>query len=100
MSLLPGEDIGEEVHEDVDQFFRIDGGTGEVVINGKKHKIKDGSAFVIPAGAKHNVINTSKDEDMKLYSVYSPAEHADDTVQDTKEQAEKDTEKFDGQTTE
>jgi mannose-6-phosphate isomerase-like protein (cupin superfamily) len=99
MSLNPGEDIGEEVHKDTDQFFRVDAGSGEVIINGKRTEIKNGSAIVIPQGAKHNVINTGK-EDLKLYSIYSPPHHADGTIHKTKKEAEKDDEKFDGKTTE
>lgn len=98
MSLRPGEDIGEEVHN-VDQFFRIDQGEGEVVINGKKKKISDGFAFIVPQGAKHNVLNTGKKE-MKLYSIYSPAHHKDKTIHKTKEIAMNDDEHFDGKTTE
>lgn len=99
MSLKPGEDIGEETHEDTDQFFRVDKGSGKVIINGKEHKIKDGFAVVVPQGAKHNVINTGK-EDLKIYSIYSPAHHRDGVLHKTKEEAEKDNEQFDGKTTE
>lgn len=99
MSLKPGEDIGEEVHKDTDQFFRVDAGSGVVVINDKKTKIKDGFAIVIPQGAKHNIINTGK-EDLKLYSVYSPPHHEDGTIHKTKEEAESSKEHFDGKTTE
>lgn len=98
MSIKPGQDIGEEIHK-VDQFFRLDGGSGKVVINGKSTNIKDGSAFVIPAGAKHNVINTGN-KDIKLYSIYSPPHHQDKTIHKTKEQAEKSNEHFTGKTTE
>ena len=99
MSLKPGEDIGEEVHKDTDQFFRVDAGSGKVVINGNESEIKNGSAIVIPQGAKHNVINTGKN-DLKLYSIYSPAHHRFNVVHKTKEEAEKDDEHFDGKTTE
>jgi len=99
MSLKPGEDIGEEVHKDTDQFFRVDAGSGKVVINGNESEIKNGSAIVIPQGAKHNVINTGK-EDLKLYSIYSPPHHEDGTIHKTKEEAESDKEHFDGKTTE
>jgi mannose-6-phosphate isomerase-like protein (cupin superfamily) len=99
MALKPEEEIGEEVHKDTDQFFRIDSGSGKVVINGKSTDIKDGFAFVIPQGAKHNVINTGK-EPLKLYSVYSPPHHEDGTIHKTKEEAESDNEHFDGKTTE
>ena len=97
MSLKSKEDIGDEIH-DVDQFFRIDSGSGKVIINGKSHSIKDGSAFIVPAGAKHNVI--AGDEGMKLYSIYSPPHHADGTIHKTKEIASKDKEHFTGKTTE
>ena len=99
MSLKPKEDIGSEVHKDIDQFFRIDSGTGEVVINGTKQYIGDGSAFIVPAGAEHNVINTGT-EDLKLYSIYSPPHHKDKTIHKTKADAEKDDEEFDDVTTE
>ncbi|MBU5575446.1 MAG: cupin domain-containing protein [Candidatus Aenigmatarchaeota archaeon] len=100
MSLKPGEEIGNEVHENVDQFFRIEKGEGVVIIDGKKHKIKDGTAIIVPAGAWHNVINTSKKQELKLYTIYSPPEHKDKTIRHTKEDAEKMPEKFDGITTE
>ena len=97
MALKAEEDIGEEVH-DVDQFFRIDAGSGTLVINDQATAIKDGSAFIVPAGAKHNVIADS--DGLKLYSVYSPPHHQDGTIHKTKEEAEKDDEHFDGKTTE
>jgi len=97
MSLKPKEDIGEEVHEDTDQFFRIDSGSGVVVINDKETKIKDGFAIVIPAGAKHNVINTGV-KDLKLYSLYAPPHHKDGTIHKTKKDVKE--EEFDGKTTE
>jgi len=97
MSLKSKEDIGNEVH-DVDQFFRIDAGSGKVVINDKEHSISNGSAFVVPAGAKHNVI--AGEDGLKLYSIYSPPHHKDGTTHKTKEEALKDTEHFDGITTE
>ena len=100
MSLAPGEEIGEEVHEDHDQFFRFEKGEGKVVINHVEHKIKDGSGVVVPAGALHNVINTSKRAALKLYTIYSPAEHADGVVRHTKAQAEASEEHFDGKTSE
>ena len=83
MSLLPGEDIGSEVH-DLDQFIRIETGKGKVILDGREHSVEDDWAVVIPAGVEHNVINTSKTEKMKLYSIYSPPEHADGTVHATK----------------
>lgn len=87
MSLKPGEEIGEEVH-DGDQFFRFDAGEGEIVMNGKAQIVEDGDAAVVPSGVKHNVINTSETEDLKLYAIYSPPQHEDGTVNKTKEEAE------------
>ena len=83
MSLLPGEDIGSEVH-DLDQFIRIETGQGKVVLDGEEHTVEDDWAVVIPAGVEHNVVNTSSSEKMKLYSIYSPPEHPDGTVHATK----------------
>ena len=83
MSLLPGEDIGAEVH-DLDQFIRIESGRGKVILDGKEHDVADDWAVVIPAGVEHNVINTSDSDKMKLYSIYSPSEHPDGTVHPTK----------------
>lgn len=99
MSLAPGEDIGEEVH-DLDQFFRIEGGEGKVIIDGVEHAVADGSAVVVPAGARHNVVNTSDTEALKLYTIYSPPEHKDGTVHPTKADAPAEEEHFDGVTTE
>lgn len=96
MSLRPGEEIGEEVHE-VDQLLRIEAGSGKAVLDGVEHSVADGSAILIPAGTRHNVINTGEAE-MKLYSLYSPPEHKDGTVHATKEEAVE--EHFDGKTTE
>lgn len=100
MSLGPGVDIGEEVHETIDQFFRFEKGEGTVVIDGVKQKVGDGDAVVVPAGARHNVINGSKTTDLKLYTVYSPPEHKDGTVHKTKAEALAKEEHFDGKTTE
>ena len=83
MSLLPGEDIGREVH-DLDQFIRFEAGRGKVILDGKEHEVEDDWAVVIPAGVEHNVINTSDSEKMKLYSIYSPPEHPEGTVHVTK----------------
>lgn len=85
MSLLPGEDIGEEVH-DVDQFIRIEQGSGKAVLNGEEFDVEDDWAVVVPAGAMHNIINTG-DSKMKLYTVYTPPEHKDGTVHETKAEA-------------
>lgn len=87
MSLKPGEDIGMEVHPGVDQFFRVDSGTGKVVMGSEEKRLKDGFAIVVPAGTKHNVVNTSKTEDLKLYTVYSPPNHPKGTVHKTWEEA-------------
>lgn len=92
MSLLPKEDIGAEVHEIVDQFIRVEEGEGKAVLDGKEFSLKDGSAVVVPAGSKHNIINTSPDKKMKLYTIYSPAHHKDRTVHKTKKEALKDKE--------
>jgi mannose-6-phosphate isomerase-like protein (cupin superfamily) len=89
MSLKPWEEIGEEVHENVDQFFRIDAGQGKVVIDGVETDVMNGYAIVIPAGTKHNVINTSDSDDLKLYTIYSPANHPEGTIHATKEDAMK-----------
>lgn len=100
MSLKPSEDIGMEVHEENDQFFRFESGEGRVVIDGNDYDVKDGSAIVVPAGAEHNIINASDSEPLKLYTIYSPAHHKDGIVRATKEEAEANEEEFDGQTTE
>lgn len=101
MSLLPGEEIGAEVHDTVDQFIRVDAGNGKVVIDGKETEIGDGFAVIIPAGSEHNVINTGE-EKMKLYTIYSPAEHKDGTIHVTKDDAiaDHDNDHFNGVTTE
>lgn len=99
MALQPGEEIGEEVHEDHDQFFRVEKGKGEVVIDGTSTKIKSDDAIVVPAGARHNVINTGG-KPLKLYTIYGPPEHRDGVVRETKAEAEASEEHFDGTTTE
>ena len=83
-ALQPGDEIGLEVHEDHDQFIRVEGGTGVVQLDGEEHALTDGTAVVIPAGVEHNVVNTSSDEALRLYTLYSPPEHPDGTVQQTK----------------
>jgi mannose-6-phosphate isomerase-like protein (cupin superfamily) len=100
MNLRLGEEIGEEVHETIDQFFRFEKGEGIVSIDGIKRNVTDGDAVVIPAGARHNVINTSKTTELKLYTIYSPPEHQDGTVRKTKADALARPEEFDGKTTE
>lgn len=92
MSLKPNEDIGVEVHEIVDQFLRVETGEGKVIINGEEHSVKDGDAFVVPAGAQHNVLNTSSEKFLKLYTIYAPPHHKDGTIHTTKQDAEADKE--------
>lgn len=101
MSLPPGCDIGAEVHEDRDQFFRFEDGSGEVEIDGTVHRVGDGSGVIVPAGARHNVRNTGAGP-LKLYTLYGPPEHKDGIVQATKEEAEArhHDEGWDGKTTE
>lgn len=100
MSLKPEEEIGEETHT-LDQFIRIESGKGKAVLDGVEHQIADNFAIVVPAGTKHNFINTSPDAPMKLYTIYSPPEHRDGVVHATKEDAMNDkTDEFDGKTTE
>ena len=98
MALKPGEDIGAEVH-DVDQFFRVEAGTGEVVINDKRTPIGPEFAIVVPAGARHNIVNTGE-APLQVYTLYAPPHHRDGVVHHTKADAERDTEHFDGRTTE
>lgn len=101
MTLQPGEEIGEEVHQDRDQFFRVEEGEGEVLIDGETHPIEDDDAIIVPAGARHNVRNTG-DDPLRLYSIYGPPEHKDGIVHKTKEQAERDhdNDEWNGETTE
>lgn len=100
MSLPVGGEIGLEVHNENDQFFRFDGGTGKVVIDDNEYIVRDGSAVIVPAGAQHNVINTSDSESLQLYTLYSPPHHKDQIVRATREEAEANDEEFDGVTTE
>lgn len=100
MSLKPGEEIGEEVHDTLDQFFRFEKGEGKVVIEGKESAITDGFAVVIPAHTKHNIINTSTTDPLRLYTIYSPPNHADGVAFKTKEEAEASDEHFDGKLSE
>lgn len=99
MSLRGKEEIGEETHA-LDQFIRVEAGHGIAILDGVKHRISDGSAVVIPAGAKHNVINDSDTEELKLYTLYSPPEHRDGTIHPTKRDALSHEEHFDGKTSE
>ena len=100
MKLAPSEEIGMEVHQDNDQFFRIEKGQGKCIIDGNEYEISDGTAVVVPAGAQHNVINISTTDELKLYTIYSPAHHQDGIVMPTKAEAEASTEEFGGKTTE
>lgn len=100
MAIKPGDEIGMEVHPDNDQFFRVENGQGKCVIDGNEYEIMDGSAIVVPAGAQHNVINMSVSEDLKLYTIYSPAHHKDGIIRATKKEAEENEAEFDGKTTE
>jgi mannose-6-phosphate isomerase-like protein (cupin superfamily) len=100
MSLKPKEEIGMEVHTENDQFFRFEKGEGKCIIDDNEYELKDGVAIIVPAGAQHNIINTSETEDLKLYTIYSPAHHKDGIVRATKEEAEANDAEFDGQTTE
>lgn len=87
MNLLPKEEIGMEVHENNDQFFRFEKGNGKVIIEGEEMEVGDGDVVVIPAGSQHNIINTSSDADLKLYTIYAPPNHPEGTVHKTKEEA-------------
>lgn len=87
MSIAPGEDIGEEVHDKVDQFLRIESGEGKSVLDGQETLLSDGFCVVVPSGVRHNIINTSIDKPLKLYTVYSPANHPDGTIHKTKAEA-------------
>lgn len=100
MSLAPGEEIGEEVHSHIDQFFRFESGMGAVIIDGIRHRVYDGDAVIVPAGANHNVINISDKDALKLYTIYSPPEHIDRTVRKTKADAIAKPEEYDGKPTE
>jgi len=101
MTLQPGEEIGSEVHDGIDQFFRFEEGEGVVDIDGVENRVEDGSGVIVPSGARHNVRNTGS-APLKLYTIYGPPEHQDQVVQATKEEAEERhlDEEFDGKTTE
>ena len=100
MSLLPLEEIGMEVHLDNDQFFRFEKGEGKCLIDGHEYVVSDGVSIAVPAGAQHNIINTSATAELKLYTIYSPAHHQDGVIRPTKEEAEASSPEFDGKTTE
>ena len=88
MTLQPGEDIGLETHDGRDQFIRVESGAGMALLDGEESALEDGTSVVIPAGVEHNVVNTSADEPLRLYTLYSPPEHPDGTVHHTKQEAE------------
>lgn len=100
MSLKAGEEIGAEIHVDNDQFFRFESGTGQCIIDGTVYDVKDGDAIIVPAGAKHNIINTGNNSELKMYTIYAPPHHKDGIVRRTKKEAEEIDEEFDGTTTE
>ena len=100
MTLKPNEAIGEEIHPENDQFFRIEAGHGKCVIDRNEYEINAGDAIVIPAGAKHNITNTDKDIELRMYTIYSPAHHKDGIIRSTKKEAETNEMEFDGVTTE
>jgi mannose-6-phosphate isomerase-like protein (cupin superfamily) len=100
MCLQPGEDIGMEVHLDNDQFFRFEAGTGKCLIGSNEYELHDGVCIVVPAGAEHNIINTSSTETLKMYTIYSPAHHQDGVVRASKADAQADSPEFAGITTE
>ena len=100
MSLKPNEEIGFEVHPDNDQFFRFESGHGRCIIDGNEYYVKDGDAVVIPAGARHNIMNTDANSELKMYTIYSPAHHKDGIVRATKKEAETMEAEFEGVTTE
>jgi len=91
MALKPNESIGQEVHEIVDQFFRVEAGEGKLILEGEEREVSDGDAFIVPAGTQHNVVNTSSEASLKLYTVYSPPHHKDGIIHKTKLEAESDT---------
>lgn len=99
MAIQPGDEIGEEVHDDRDQFFRIEGGEGEIWIDDVCHKVKADDGVIVPQGAKHNVISTGS-EPLRLYTIYGPPEHIDGTVHKSCADAAAEHEHFDGKTTE
>ncbi|MEK7598482.1 MAG: cupin domain-containing protein [Patescibacteria group bacterium] len=100
MALKPGEEIGSEVHEDGDQFFRFEKGEGRVIINETEYAVGDGDSVIVPAGAEHNVINISASESLKLYTIYAPPHHRNGIERKTREEAMADGPEFDGKTTE
>jgi mannose-6-phosphate isomerase-like protein (cupin superfamily) len=100
MSLKPGEEIGEEIHINSDQFFRFESGKGKCIIDGNEYHVENDDVIVVPAGAKHNVINTDAKEALKMYTIYAVPQHIDGLINATKDDADKNDVKFDGKTTE
>ena len=100
MSLKPGEEIGAEIHKTIDQFFRFEGGKGKCIIDGNEYVVGNGDVIIVPAGSKHNVINTDAVKELKMYTIYGPPNHKDGIINATKKDSEKNDAKFDGKTTE
>lgn len=100
MSLRPGEEIGSEVHNENDQFFRFESGNGRVIVGETEYQVTDGDTVIVPAGTEHNIINASDTEDLKLYTIYAPSHHKDGIVRATREEAMANEQDFDGGTTE
>lgn len=100
MSLKPGEEIGAEIHKNVDQFFRFEGGKGKCIIDGNEYNVENGDVIVVPAGSKHNIINTDTVKGLKMYTIYSPPNHQDGIINPTKKDSEINDVEFDGKTTE
>jgi len=100
MSLKAGEEIGEEIHHDNDQFFRFESGLGKCIIDGNIYNVKEGDVIIVPAGAKHNIINADITAELKMYTIYAPPHHKDGIIRATKEEAENNGAEFDGKTTE
>jgi mannose-6-phosphate isomerase-like protein (cupin superfamily) len=88
MTLRPGEEVGLERHDTGDQFFRVEAGEGEAIIDGEKHRLTDGTAVIVPSGAEHNIVNTSKTQSLRFYTIYSPPQHAAGTLHRTKRDAD------------
>lgn len=100
MSLKPKEQIGMETHDNIDQFFRFEEGNGICIVNDTEYKVSDGDSVIVPSGSKHNIINTSDKDYLKLYTIYTPPHHKDGIVFKTKKDADKTDEHFDGEITE
>jgi mannose-6-phosphate isomerase-like protein (cupin superfamily) len=100
MSLLPGEEIGQETHSGTDQFFRIESGEGKCIVDDTVYIIEEGDVIIVPAGASHNIINTATQQSLKIYTLYAPPHHKDGIIRRTKKEAETKQEEFDGKTTE